>query len=502
MSHAQLARDMAQLADDPLSWVLYAYPWGEAGGELERFAGPDVWQVDFLDEWGREIRKRGFDGRHSVMPIRFSTKAGHGVGKSGLVAWVTGFIMSTRPNAKGIVTANSAPQLETKTWTEIAKWARRCITRDWFKVTSTRGNMRMVHRQYPETWRCDAMAWRKEQPEAFAGQHAVDSTSFYIFDEASAIERNIFETADGGLTDGEPMEFLFGNPTRNSGYFYDTHHKLRHIFKGITVDSRDALIPNKAKLAEDIATYGIDSDYVRVRVLGQFPAQSSEQFIGTALVDKARKIEARALPTDPLIYGLDVARKAGGDESTLYKRRGKDCRTMPPLHLRPNEDRKAWTMQLAGIVAEHALREMPDAIFVDGGGIGGAVIDRLDQLGIPNVVEVLFGGKVDDRKYKNRGSYMYGVARDWLEAGGAIPDDEILAEQLTNRMFYYDKITSAIMLEPKEDISERIGSPDRGDGFVLTFAYPVGPRSIERTRAEFQRQGMRSAVSHIYQPEV
>ena len=34
-----------------------------------------------------------------------------------------------------------------------------------------------------------------------AGQHAKGSTSFYLFDEASAIPDKIWEVAEGGLTD-------------------------------------------------------------------------------------------------------------------------------------------------------------------------------------------------------------------------------------------------------------------------------------------------------------
>ena len=76
--------------------------------------------------------------------------------------------------------------------------------------------------------RCRAQTCREENAEAFAGLHAADSTPFYIFDEASAIPDAIAEVAEGGLTDGEPMFFKFGNPTRNSGDFHRCFHGLRH----------------------------------------------------------------------------------------------------------------------------------------------------------------------------------------------------------------------------------------------------------------------------------
>jgi hypothetical protein len=72
-----------------------------------------------------------------------------------------------------------------------------------------------------QKWRCDAMTARAENAEAFQGLHAANSTPFYIFDEASGIDDAIWEARFGGATDGEPMSFDFGNPTRKSGYFYE-----------------------------------------------------------------------------------------------------------------------------------------------------------------------------------------------------------------------------------------------------------------------------------------
>ena len=46
------------------------------------------------------------------------------------------------------------------------------------------------------------------------------STSWYLFDEASEVPDKVFQTAYGGLTDGEPMFFAWGQPVRNTGEFY------------------------------------------------------------------------------------------------------------------------------------------------------------------------------------------------------------------------------------------------------------------------------------------
>ena len=196
----ELADDMVGLWDDPLGFVKYAFAWGE--GDLDGFDGPDEWQSEVLREIGGEVRARNFNGVDPVEPVREATASGHGIGKSALTAWLILWIMSTRPDCRGVVTANTSTQLETKTWAELAKWTKRCITGHWFRVSSGRMSLRIVHKDHPETWRCDAQTCREENSEAFAGLHAASSTPFFIFDEATAVPDVIWYVAECGLTDG------------------------------------------------------------------------------------------------------------------------------------------------------------------------------------------------------------------------------------------------------------------------------------------------------------
>src|SRR5262249_43817665 len=65
---------------DPLGFVLYAFPWGEAGSPLAGEHGPEPWQRALLAKLGEDLRT----GSEAV---RFATASGHGIGKSALVAW-------------------------------------------------------------------------------------------------------------------------------------------------------------------------------------------------------------------------------------------------------------------------------------------------------------------------------------------------------------------------------------------------------------------------------
>src|ERR1017187_3204700 len=134
----QLIDQVSKFYADPLGFVLTCFQWGEPGTALEHFPGPDEWQRQELRESGAQVRERPFDGCTPVSPIRRAVASGHGIGKSALTAWIVLWLMATRPDSRGTVTANTYVQLETKTWAAIQKWQALCITAPWFVCTSNR----------------------------------------------------------------------------------------------------------------------------------------------------------------------------------------------------------------------------------------------------------------------------------------------------------------------------------------------------------------------------
>lgn len=497
-----LAEDMARFYADPLGFVMYAFPWDsdpalqvvklppEYRLQFDCEYGPDLWACEMLESIGRDVRERGFDGVTPVAPIQYAVSSGHGIGKSAMAAWITLWIMSTRPHSKGVVTANTGEQLASKTWAGVAAWKTRCITGHWFDITTGKGAMRLVHKQYPESWRVDAQTSKEENSESFAGLHAASSTPWYLFDEASAIPAKIWEVAEGGKTDGEPMHFVFGNPTRNTGAFADCFGKQRHRWKTRQIDSRSVQITNKRLLDEWVKDYGEDSDFVKVRVRGVFPNASSLQFIARDLVDEAARREAQVTRWQgrTAAIGVDVAR-FGDDSSVIRTRVGRDARSIAPKRFNGIS-----TMQLAARVSEHIryLRELGLNVvtFVDGGGVGGGVVDRLRELG-HDVIEVQFGASArDPKKYLNRRAEIWGAMRDWL-ATGCIDKDETLATDMTS-VEYQFTVKDQIQLERKEDMKKRgLASPDDGDALALTFAEPVA----EYTEPERETSRPESRVS-------
>jgi len=143
------------------------------------------------------------------MPILMSMTSGHGTGKSAMGGWIAAWMLSTRPDSIGTVTAGTATQLKGRTWAAIRHWLGLCLTADWFDIQATG----IFHKQHRQTWKLLPQTCRKENAQAFAGQHARTSSSWYMFDEASEVPDPIWTTAYGGLTDGEPFLFAWVNPS-------------------------------------------------------------------------------------------------------------------------------------------------------------------------------------------------------------------------------------------------------------------------------------------------
>lgn len=482
----ELGDEMARFKDDPLGFVVFAYPWGQEG-PLKEFQGPDKWQREFLAQIGEETARNGFNGHVPVRPLRRAVSSGHGTGKSTIAAWLVDWIMSTRPYCRGTVTANTFTQLQTKTWAAIKHWTRLCITGHWFTVA----DHRMYHTHAKDSWFVAPQSCREENSEAFAGQHAADSTSFYVFDEDSAISEEIHRVAEGGLTDGEPMIFRFGNCTRSVGGFYQcVFGRDKDRWNPMVLDSRESAFTNKDQIREWLEVYGEDSDFFRVRVRGLPPRASDAQFIDHERVIQAQKRQVGVLPDEPLVVGVDLA-WGGGDDNVIRFRRGLDARSIPPIRVKGEFTRDPGVMvtRLADVLNSDHNGHRVAQMFLDAAGIAGPVGARLRELGFRNVQEINFGSDAPDAKCRYYRDYMWQQMKEWLMKG-AIDDSPDLETDLIGPGTRPDP-RQRVWLESKEDMRKRgLDSPDDADALALTFAAPV---RVTRRQAGPSFKGQRYA---------
>ena len=456
-----LAYILAHTEKDPLLFVQAAFNWGQ--NELANHS---------ILDWQKEILINLREGIINLSEaVQIAVSSGHGIGKSALVSWLILWAISTKPNTKGVITANTEHQLKSKTWAELAKWHRLSIVEDMFEVSKTA--IFSTDKRYEKTWRIDAIPWSEHRPEAFAGLHNQGGRILIIFDEASAIPTCIWEVAEGAMTDKNTEIFFlcFGNPTRNDGRFFECFGRFRHRWITKKVDSRTVPITDKRQIDKWVADYGIDSDFVKIRVLGEFPSGGSASLIkrDDILEAESRQIEESAYINAPRILGVDVAR-FGEDKTVIARRQGLklyDLKKYSSLD----------TMEVADAVIREIISFKPEAVFIDLGGVGAGVYDRLKWLNY-NVIGVDFAGKPERKdKYINKRAEMWGEMAEWLKYAD-IPVDSDLREDLAGPTYYFRGDNAQILLEKKQDMKKRgLASPDCADALALTFAAKINNTS-------------------------
>jgi hypothetical protein len=469
---AELLDWLASVSDDPYAFALGAFPWGEEGTVLANHV-LDPWQIWVLCA----IRDRLMSVDDA---IQLAVASGHGIGKSALVAIIILWAFTTFPDTLGIVTANTETQLKTKTWAALGKWFNLCwFAREHFTLNATSLTSKDPTRE--RTWRIDMIPWSEKNPEAFAGMHNEGKRILIIFDEASAIHDLIHEVTEGALTDANTqiIWLMFGNPTRNSGRFKEAFPggKFAHTWLTRQIDSRTVAITNKKLFEKWIKSYGADSDFVRVRVLGQFPRIGEMEFFSAADIDAAmsgdREVFVDAFT--PLALGVDVAR-FGRNNSVLFPRKGRDARSIAKRVFNGIS-----TTELANQIHGAWTEWRPDGIFIDGGGVGGGVVDQCRNQRL-HVWEVQFGAKDSisgvsndnqGERYANMRAAMYGAARAWMK-GGALPADPDLRTAMLAIKYTFN-VKDEIILVSKEDLLD--DNPDLDldtlDAFCLTFGGPL-----------------------------
>lgn len=453
-----LAEDIASFSHDPLSHVKYVFPWGE--GDLLNHKGPRTWQAEVLGD----IRDHLRDPETRYQPLLLAVASGHDIGKTTEIVWVAHWGMSTCEDCKVIITASTAGQLETKTAPELSKWFRMAANSHWFDVFAT--SIRAKDPTHSDTWRTDLIPWSIHRSEAFAGCHNIGKRIIIIFDEASGIAPKIWEVIEGALLDEntEIIFLAFGNPTQNTGVFAEIFGKRKHRWKTRQIDSRTVEGTNKQQIQKWIEDYGEDSDFVRVRVRGEFPRAADNQFIPSDTVAACRHYQSVGWESFPKILGVDVAR-FGSDQTCIFLRQGRKCSMLL-------KTRGLSTAQTTDRVIDFLEREEADAVVVDSDGIGAPVHDQLVARGYSRKCHEFHGGHPasDPHAYFNRRAEIWGNLRDALKAGLEIPDDPELEADLTGPQYGFSS-AQQVQLENKDDMKKRgLASPDMGDALAMTFA--------------------------------
>ena len=295
-----------------------------------------------------------------------------------------------------------------------------------------------------------------------------------VMDEVAQLKNELWtDIVQPALSDRLGWSIFIGTPSGInlfSELYYKAINEDGWTASRYTVFDTDSLHPDEVtRLKRDMSETSFAREY-----LCDFSAQGDDQLIALADTEDAAKriYQKDHVKLSPIVLGIDPAR-VGDDRSVVFRRQGRQA-------FEPVVYRGIDNMELAARVANLIEEYDPDAVFCDAGA-GSGVIDRLRQLSY-DVIEIPFGGKaMKPEQYINRRSEMWWLMKQWIEEGGAIPNDVALKQELATPIYWYDNVGRRV-LESKDQIKKRLqgaGSPDLADALALTFALPVAKKVPE-----------------------
>ncbi len=442
-------------------------------------AEPDPWQ-------DRELRQLREHDRIAIMGSK-------GCAKTAFLAFVIWWTLTTQPGVNIGAVSTSGDQLRDGLWKELALWRSRSpLLQDLFRWSPER----IVRNSSREegTWFASARTYNRSadantQAQSLAGLHG--SNVLFVVDEAGSVPPALLATGDAVLATKKPGDqirlLISGNTTSPKGALHHACVRQRQLWRVVHVTS-DPDDPertprvSKEWARQQIEAYGRTNPWVLINVFAEFPEQEVGRLLTLADLQAAmaRKVEDDV--HQALVLGVDVGQVT--DAAVIYPRRGR-------LAMKPKVLRGASSITIAGEVARMVQDLGVVTVFVDAGGPGVGVIDQLRALGV-TPVPVWFGGGADDpSRYANKRIEMYARAAEWIREGGAVVECPELVQDMVEPEVGWNTKGQQI-LEPKEAVKERLGrSTDWGDGFALTFAFPVAAIRREEDGLAGVVRGMR-----------
>lgn len=401
---------------------------------------------------------------------RVAAKGGHATGKTYAAADFVVEYAATRPGAQVVILGPTFEQAKGGVWKDVraAYYGAR---------TPVGGVMGADSWTLGERWSVRVRG--ADKPEALHGVHGANV--LIVIDEAAGIREDLWSAVESLLaSEGAKLVLLF-NPTRPTGYARDACTNPR--FRVVTLSCLDH--PNvvsgsnvypgavtAAWVAEVKARCDLtrDEDYWRGHVLGEFPSADPDALLGLGDLEASEK----APPVDDVPrLALDVAR-FGSDRNVLVYVDGK--RRAQLVEEWAGQD-LMWT---AGRLMR-AVRDLgvdPRMTFVDSCGVGGGVVDRCREAGVP-VVGVDAGSKATGRwasvvgretPFANRRAEMFWTLRCICKSLAVTIPRDFWADLGMIRVGYRG---TDLAIRSKDDMRKEHGrSPDRADALALAFADP------------------------------
>ena len=398
---------------------------------------------------------------------RTAVKSATGTGKTFLCAGYILHQLHCEDDIKMLGTAPSSGQLKRGLKAEVRKLHRKIIPalRDLITIQSEQAVVTGLEENF-----CSFVSADTDNQESLAGLHA--KKVVVINDEASALTDKANDTLMGNLTTPGSGMINISNPVRPDGKFRDLfrNKELQKIWSLHTLDAFGSPFISPSWIKEIEATYGLDSDMYKTRVLGNFPSLSEDLFFLSDSIESAidRVISPNVYGTHRRRMGLDVARF--GKDKTVFSMRQGPSVTDVTCHEKLN------TEEVAALAVSYANQHGAQDIYVDGIGVGAGVVDKLKVLSKSGALKarvhdvVVSQASTDPRTYYKMRSQLHGALKLWIENGASLPDVKGLKEQFESVRYGFNE-KMQIQILSKKDLKHRykVDSPDIVDSIMLTL---------------------------------
>ncbi|HFU2857291.1 TPA: terminase [Enterobacter cloacae] len=457
----------------------YRYNWGEACVEL--FGKIPSWQQDEILE--------------SVQGVKSMTTvtSGHGTGKSDLTSMMILLYLICFPDSRVIIIANKIAQVMTGVFKYLKlNWATCCQRAPWlaqyFVITDTQ----FYERTRKGIWCVIPKGFRLGNEEALAGEHA--DHLLYIIDEASGVSDKAFGIITGALTQWDNRMLMLSQPTRPSGYFYESHHSLARnehnpegIFNSIVLNSEESpwVTPDfiKMKLAE---YGGRDSVEYQIKVLGRFPDNINGFLLGRDACERASRRRVLLHKGWGWVALFDVGN--GRDKSILNIGRVsgyRNKRRFVPFIVE-EMDGAMDPLMFGDYIHQRCDPDMFPNISIagDADGVGSDTCSQLERLG-RNVQRIRWGkpmfGADDKTRFINKRAYANIWARDAVVGGRMRLDKHRkTVEQASKIPGTLNERGQWVMMKKEQMRSKlNIASPDRWDTYCFVALVDYVPADVE-----------------------
>lgn len=414
-------------------------------------------------------------------------KAGHGVGKSFLVAVLACWWVDTRyPNGFVASTAPSQKQIGAIVWREIRKF---------YALTKHRHREGKIDHPLPgyitadNEWKLEGgvvLGFGRKPPDnktddSFQGIHG---NVLAIGDEAVGLTEDMID-ALGNITSNEASRrILIANPT-NPGSHFATFFKEDKGWSLHTISVLDSPLFTGEKVNAAAAEFLVGPSYVeqkkreygeaspryKARVLGEFAWDLGDTLIKPEDIAMASDTIRFIGEQTPVIIGVDIAR-FGADKSVIYKNENGAVRFV-----------QSWEHAPVTESAERVHRAAVDLhateVRIDGSGIGGGVIDIMMQREDANytIIDMNPNGQSPERKkWHNARAWWWDKFRmDLREQNIDLDMDDENYERLTDELqsveYKFNSQSGGLLIESKDDMKKRgQKSPDFADAAIYASA--------------------------------